>query len=87
MKYTTNGIFWKSIKCYDYNIEDNWCYMSTMAIHFRDVKEFISIFKTIEDIKIYEKEERQRVIINNAEISKRNKRYKEERNNVYKQYS
>ena len=87
LKYSTNGIFWKSIKCYDYDILDKWCYMSTKTSHFSNAKDLISKFKTIEDVKRYEEEERQRVIKHNTEISERNKRHKEERNNVYRQFS
>jgi hypothetical protein len=87
LKYSTNGIFWKTIKCYDYEISDNWCYMSTKIGHFSNAKELISKFKTIEDVRKYEEEERRRVIKHNQEISDRNKKHKEERNNVYRRYS
>jgi len=56
-KYTTNGIFWKTIKCYVYDVLDKWCYMSTKSCHFKNVKETLSKFKTLEDIKIYKEEE------------------------------
>ena len=87
LKYSTNGIFWKSIKCYYYDMLDKWCYMSTKTSHFSNAKDLLSKFKTIYDVKRYEEEERQRVIKHNAEISEENKRHKEERNNVYRQFS
>jgi hypothetical protein len=86
-KYSTNGIFWKSIKSYHYNSLDNWCYMSTKTSHFSSVKDFLSKFKTIEDVNKYEEEERQKVIKHNQEISYRNKKHKEERDNIYNKYS
>jgi hypothetical protein len=86
-KYSTNGIFWKSIKCYDYDIINEWCYMSIKTSPFSYAKEFISKFKTIEDVRKYEEKERQQVIKHNQEISDRNKKHIEERNNIYKQYS
>ena len=87
LRYSTNGIFWKNIKCYDYDVLDKWCYMSTKITHFSNAKYELSKFKTLEDVKRYEEDERQRVIKHNSQISERNKRHKEERNNVYRQFS
>lgn len=87
LKYSTNGIFWKKVREYEYDIMDEWCYMSTKTSHFSNAKELLSKFKTIEDVKRYEEEERRKVIKHNAEISERNKRHKEELNNVYRQFS
>ncbi len=87
IKYTTNGIFWKSIKHYEYDVLDKWCYMTTEIIHFSNAKDFLSKFKTIEDVKKYEEKELLRVIGQNKEISERNKKHNAERNNVYKLYS
>lgn len=87
LKYSTNGIFWKSIKCYEYDILDKWCYMSIKTSHFSNAKELISKFKTIEDVKRYEEEEREKVNKHNQEISNKNKKHKEERDDVYNKYS
>lgn len=87
VKYSKNCIFWKSVKGYDYNILDKWCYLSTKTIHFSKAKDFISKFRNMEDVKKYEEEEIKRVIKHNAEISEKNKKHKEELNNFYKQFS
>jgi len=85
--YSTNGIFWKNIKSCDCDVLDEWWYMSTKISHFSNAKELIPKFKTIEDVKEYEDEERQRVIKRNSEIYKINQKKKEERDNVYKKFS
>ena len=87
LRYSTNGIFWKSIKCYHYDISEKWCYMSTKTSHFSDAKYLLSKFKTIQDVKRYENQERQRVIRHNAEISEINKNNKDKRDKVYSQFS
>ena len=87
LKYSTNGIFWKSVKSYDYDILDEWCYMLTKTTHFSNAETELSKFKTLEDVKRYEEAEREKVIKHNSEISEKNKRHKEKRNNIYKQYS
>lgn len=87
LKYSTNGIFWKRIKCYYYDIVDNWCYMSTKTSDFNNAKELLSKFKTIDDVKRYEEVERQRVLNDNTEISESNRKHKEKRNNIYRQFS
>ena len=87
LKYSTNGIFWKSVKCYNYDIVDKWCYMSTKISPFNMAETLLSKFKTIDDVKIYEEKERQKVIKHNSEISERNRKHKEKRDNVYRQFS
>jgi len=87
LKYTTNGIFWKTIKCCDRDLLDNRCYMITKTVHFSNVKEVLSRFKTIDDVISFEQKEREKVIKHNREISCMNKKHKEKRNEVYKKYS
>lgn len=86
-KYSTNGIFWKTIKEYEYDICDNWCYMVVKRINFSSAYAVISKFKTIEDVKKYEAEERWKVIAHNNNISEANKKHKKKRNEVYKRFS
>jgi hypothetical protein len=86
-KYTTNGIFWKNVKCCVYSPLDECYFMSNKTCHFRYAKNFLSKFKTLDDVKRYEDVEKEQVIKHNNNISENNKRYKEERNNVFKKYS
>jgi hypothetical protein len=85
LRYSTNGIFWQSVKCYEETCEA--CYMSTMTVHFRNAKELLSRFNSIEDVKRFEEDDRARVMKRNSEIEKSNRMHKEERANVYKQFS
>jgi len=87
LRYSTNGLFWKSIKEYDYDVLDKWCYMSTKTSHFTNAKHLLEKFNTIDKVKQYEAEQRDRVRKHNAEISEKNRKHKENRRNIYKQYS
>jgi hypothetical protein len=86
LRYSTNGIFWKSIKEYEYDSLDEWCYMVTKESHFSNAKHLLQKFNTLEKIKQYEAEQRDKVRKHNKEISEKNRKHKENRNNVYKQY-
>ena len=86
IKYKT-GIFWKTIKEYKYDVLYKCCYMVEKISHFSNAKSLLSQFKTIDDVEKYEEEEKQKVIKHNQEISEKNKKHKEERDNIYKQYS
>lgn len=86
LRYSTNGIFWKNIKEYKYDLLDEWCYMVTKRSHFRNAKHLIQEFSTLEKIKQYEAKQRDRVRNHNEEISERDRKYRENRRNVYKQY-
>lgn len=86
LRYSTNGIFWKSVKEYKYDLLDNWCYMTTMVSSFKNAKYLIEKFNTLEKVKQYEAEQRDKVLKHNKEISDRNRKHEENRNNVYKKY-
>ena len=86
LRYSTNGIFWKSIKEYEYDLLDKWCYMVTKKSHFSNAKHLLQKFNTLEKIKQYEAEQRDKVRKHNKEISEKHRKHKENRNNVYKQY-
>lgn len=86
LRYSTNGIFWKNIKEYDYDILDKWCYMSTKTSSFGNAKYLLEKFNTLEKIKQYEAEQRDKVNKHNDEISDKNRKHKENRKNIYKQY-
>lgn len=86
LKYSTNGIFWKKLYTYDYDILDEWCYMSPRTFHFSNSESVIKQFKSIEDILRYEKEQELKVIAHNKEISKLNKEIKKSKQDIYKKY-
>lgn len=86
LRYSTNGIFWKSVKEYDYDILDKWCYMSTKISGFGNAKYLLEKFNTLKKVKQYEAKQRDKVNKHNAEISERNKKHKENLKNIYKQY-
>jgi len=86
LRYTTNGIFWKSVKEYEYDSLDKWCYMVTKISHFSNAGHLFQKFNTLEKIKQYEAEQKDKVRKHNKDISEKNKRNDENRNKVYKQY-
>ncbi len=61
--------------------------MSTKTVHFDNAEYLLSKFKTMEDVKKYEEEQMERVIKHNSQISERNKRNKERRDKIYRQFS
>lgn len=87
LKYSTNGIFWKTIKCYEYYNFEGWAYMVDLTINFKNVKNILNDFKTLDDVKNFELEQKQKVIKKNNEIEKQNIIHKKERDAVYKQFS
>lgn len=87
LKYSTNGIFWKTLKNYEYDVLDKWCYMTTKVSHYTNAEYLINKFKSLEDIIKYEEEEEGKVITHNNEINARNKIKKQEKQKVYKKYN
>ena len=87
LRYTTNGIFWKTIKCYKHDILNNWCYMSTLITHFSNAERLISKFKTVEDIKKYESIQVQSVFNRNRQILEQNRINSKEKNDIYRKFS
>lgn len=86
LRYSTNGIFWKSVKCCKEEILENWYYMVTMTSHFTDAKHLLQKFNTLEKIKQYEADEVAKLKRYNADIRERRRKHKENRKNIYKQY-
>lgn len=87
LKYSTNGIFWKTIQEYEYDVLDEWCYMVTKTASFKNAEYLLSKFKTLDDVIKYENEEKQRVDKQNKAISERNERHIKERNDIYAKFS
>lgn len=87
LKYSTNGIFWKTIREYEYDSLAKWCYMNAKIISFSSAEYVLNKFKTLEDVIKFEDEQRMLVNTQNKEISERNKKHKKERDDVYKKYS
>lgn len=87
IKYSTNGVFWKKLYGYDYDILDNWCYVHPVIIRYDRAETFLSKFKTIDDIIKFEAEQKEKVIKHNNEITEKNKKELEERKKVYKQFN
>ena len=80
------GIFWKSIKEWEYDVERKRCYMKTKISSIKNAKYYLKRFDTLEKIKQYESEQKNKVRKHNAEIADRNRKHKEYRKNTYKQY-
>lgn len=86
-KYTTNGIFWKRVRTYEYDVLDKWCYMTTLYKQIKYVEDTMSQFKTLDDIKKYEAEQLQRVIKRNNEIAESNKKSSAKKSEIYNKFS
>lgn len=86
LRYSTNGIFWKSVKEYEYDLLDNWYYMTTKIRHFSNAEHLLKKFSTLEKIKQFEAEQKDIVRKLNAEISERNRKDKENRKSIYRRY-
>ena len=86
LRYSTNGIFWKSVKCCKHEILENWYYMETQTSHFSNAKHLLEKFNTLEKVKQYEANELASLKKFNAEITERRRRHKENLKNIYKQY-
>jgi hypothetical protein len=86
-KYSTNGIIWRKIYKCEYEILDEWYYMQPLTTHYSNSESTIAKFKTIDDIRKYEQEEKQKLIKYNADIDARNKRKEAERKAVYKRFT
>jgi len=86
LKYSTNGLFWKKIYQYEYDSLDNWCYMVIKTEHYKNAEYLLSKFKSIDDIIKYEEEERKKGVEHNNQISKRNKKLKEDKQKIYQKF-
>lgn len=86
LRYSTNGIFWKSVKCCEYGILENWYYMKTMTSHFSNAKYLLQKFDTLEKVKKFEASELASLKKLNNSIADRNRKHKEERKSIYKQF-
>jgi hypothetical protein len=86
LRYSTNGIFWKSVKEYEYDSYYEWCYMVSLTRRFQESEYLLEKFNTLEKIKQYESKQREKVKNENAKISDKNRKNKENRKNIYKKY-
>lgn len=86
IKYSTNGIFWKTVKNCEYdNLEERY-YMVTMTSKFTNAEYLMNKFQTLEDILKFEEKERLELTEYNNRIFEINKKKEEERNSVYKKF-
>jgi hypothetical protein len=86
LKYTTNGIFWRTLRHYEFDIMVERAYMVKKSWHYTDAKYVISEFKTLDDIKKYEEKELKQVKIENEARDKKNKENKINKRKIYKKY-
>ncbi len=86
LRYSTNGIFWKSVKYCKEEILEGWYYMETKVNHFNDAKDLLQEFNSLEKVKQYEANERAKLKKYNAETTERRRLHKEKRKNIYTQY-
>lgn len=86
-KYSTNGIFWHRIYKCEYEILDEWYYMKPRTDYYSNAKYVIDEFKSVDDIRKYEDNQRAMMIKYNAEIKAIKDRHKKDRNDVYNKFS
>ena len=86
-KYTTNGIFWKTIKNYEYVSLDEYCYMVPLLKKFTEVEHYFNKFKTLDDIVKFEELEFKKVVKHNTQINHLKNESTKKRDEIYKKYS
>ena len=86
LRYSTNGIFWRSVEELGYNRTEERCYMRVKTSRVENAKDLLEKFNTLEKINQYEAEQRNQVNEENAEISERKRRHRETRENIYNRY-
>lgn len=87
LRYSTNGIFWKSVKTYEYDTLSNKCYMVSKVSSFKNTEYLLKEFNTLEKVKKYESEQRDKVRKHNKEIKEKNRIHRKKRSQIYKKYS
>ena len=87
LKYSTNGIFWKTIKECEYDILDEWCYMVPKIHNFKNAEYLLEKFKSLDNVLRFESEELLKVINHNKDITERKRRHEKEREDVYRRFS
>jgi len=86
LKYSNNGVFWKTVKGYTEDRLDKWCYWEKKAVKLTDAEHWISRFKTIDEVKIFEEEQLKLGIDRNKELSEEARRKQKEKDKIYKLY-
>ena len=87
LRYSTNGVLWKTIKQCEYEMFEEIYVMTNKTTHFSQAECLLQKFNTIEKVKKYDAIEKQATIKFNLEISNKNKKNKEDRIEIYKKYS
>lgn len=86
LKYSTNGIFWKTIKCYKYDPLDG-VYMGRLESHISNAESLITKFNTLEKVLSFQDKEKERVSQHRDKIFETKKRENTERLSVLKRFS
>lgn len=86
LKYSTNGIIWRKVNSCTREILNNRYYMRPLTISYKDAERTVAKFQSIDDIRKYEQDEKDKLMKYNAEIDAHNKRKKAEKEAVYKKF-
>ncbi len=83
-KYSTNGVFWKKVYTAEYDILDNYYYIRSLLTPIKNADEYINKFKSVEDIKQYEKEQYEYAYAKNKQIDEYNNQKANKIKEIYK---
>jgi len=83
-KYSTNGIFWKRVYTCEYDIMDEYYYLVPLTVQISSADEYINKFKSIDDIRKYEKEQLEYGTKNNKWIDDQNNKKQARIKETYK---
>lgn len=86
LRYTTNGIFWKNLKTCEYFTIEDYYEMVDKIFSVDNAKYIFEEFDTIEKIRQYEADNKNKVVKLNKQISERKKIKEEKKKNIYKKY-
>ncbi len=87
LRYSTNGIFWKSLRACERGFGSDWYFMETESFHYSNAGEILKRFDSIEKIKEFEAMEQAEVDRHNDAETKKRKEDKAAKKVIYDKYS
>lgn len=86
LKYSTNGIFWKSVKTCEQDILDRYWYIEERTAKLHDAESLIKEFNTLKKVKEYEANQIEYATRRNEEKRLAHKKYLQEKSTFYKKH-
>ena len=86
LRYSTNGIFWRTVKEYKYDSYEKRYSITDKTVVTSSVKFFLNSFDSLEKIKQHHKEQIEIVNKGNANIAAENRKHKSYLKDFYKKY-